>query len=474
MNAQTPTNTARAVPWDPEAEQAMLGAILINNDAYDRVADLLRPDHFREPLHARIYETIATMRRSNRLASPLTLKPYFEADPALNEVGGFKYLAALPSFAPTVINAADFARMVVDHATRRAMVSAAEEMINTAIDPPPQFSARDHVEEAERALYRIADGETAEHKLERASSVAQRAVALAERSYQQPEQVGATTGLRALDTAMGKLCAGDLVVLGGATSMGKTALGQQIAMNVAKSGKRVAVFSIEMRGEEYVSRHLAQISRVPTDRIEEGKVTAAEIDRIVRAQSAFDALPLFIDDSPRVSVAQIRSRARRIARQGGLGLILADHLRFVEPEDPRADERRQLQQITRDAKGLAKELGVPVLLIAHLNRDLWNRENKRPILSDLYGAAAIEQNADIVMFVHRESYWLRHAEPTGEAAEAYDKWMLASQRAEGKAEVIVAKRRRGKPGRADLRFTEWLTLFEDGDNLNTSGARYGE
>ncbi|MBI1213842.1 MAG: AAA family ATPase [Alphaproteobacteria bacterium] len=475
MTAHTKTPATPELPRDVEVEQALLGAILVNNDAFDRVSDIVEPRHFSEPLHQRIYDACARLIRKNQLASPATLRSHFAHDAGMAEIGGTDYLANLAGFVPSVVNAADFATMMRDLFLRRELIKASEEIKATAFDPPIDMSPGQQVDQAERLLFGIGNvaSQQAGAMVETAAAIAERVVVDVDVAYREPQGVGVSTGLEAVDIVAGGLMPGDLVVLGGATSMGKTALAQQIGWNVANGiagrhmaeayQRRVVAFSQEMSAKQYVARHIAQISGVSTERMESGRISELEMTAIIEAQQNFQNLPLYVDGSRRLTVPQMRTRARRLIRkQGPVSLMIVDHLRFVRPDDPRANELEQIQQITSDLRALAGELGVCLLLISHLNRENWKRQDKRPILSDLYGASAIEQNADVVMFVYRASYYLKFEEPPEQDdSKAYVAWLDKKTKAEGKAEIIVAKRRRGRTGSATVLFDEDLTRFSD-------------
>lgn len=453
---------AVTVPFDVECEQALLGAILINNDAFDRVGDFLKPEHFHEPMHQRVFDAIARLVRTGQLASPITLRPHFAQDTAMAQVGGADYLAELARFSPSVLNAADFGRMVHDLWARRELLRTGQDIIALAEDPPVDMKASEQLEEAERMIFALGDRGGADSKIELMSTVAERAITQAEAAFRNPSNVGSSTGITALDKKIGGLVRGDLVVLAGFTSMGKTSLGQQISWYAASREQPVYAATMEMLAEQYTMRHVAQFARVSAQKIEFGQITEEEMMRVMAAQEQFLNVPIYVDGAPKLRVSQIRSRARRVARRGKkLRGIMVDHLHFIEGENPRAEATERIEQITRDLKAMALELDCWVLLISHLNREVKNRPNKRPIMSDLHGSSAIEKNADVVLFVHRDEYWLRQNEPDQSEPDAYAKWMKECEQAAGKAELIVAKRRRGPTGTAFVRYDSELTYFSD-------------
>lgn len=446
--------------YDIETEQAVLGAILTRNENYDVVSDTLMAEHFYEHLHGRIYQTLAALIRMGRTASVSSISKAMASDDGLKSLGGKDYLTLLTRRIIS-LPLPDLGKTIRELSTTRNLIRVAEDVI-AAAKGGSTLTSEQLIEHLEDQLHALTTGAKVEY-VRIASAVVADAVIEAERAYQNPEAVGCSTGMKKLDDAMGLLAPSDLVVLGGATSAGKTAAAQQIAWSVAKTGRRVLAFSLEMTDVQYMRRHLAQASGVPASLMEYGRVSEDQMNRIVAAERDFDGLPYGIDGSPRLSVSQIRSRVRRAHRKSPVSLVLVDHLRFIEPADPRAFERDQLQQITRDLKAMAKELDLCVLLVAHINRDNWKRENKRPQLSDLYGAAAIEQNADVVTFVHRPEYWLEKNQPDVTDAEAYGEWQLEMHKVKDLAEFVVAKRRRGPTGEAKVKFDKTLTRFYDPD-----------
>lgn len=446
--------------YDIETEQAVLGAILHRNENYDLVSDTLLSEHFYEHLHGRIYQTIGALIRMGRTASPTSVSKAMASDDGLKSVGGKDYLATLIRRL-VALPLPDLGKTIRELSTTRSLIRVAEDVI-AEIKKGSTLTVEQLVEHVEGELHALTTGTKVEYARS-ASTVVAAAVIEAERAYQNPAAVGCSTGMKKLDDAMGLLAPSDLVVLGGATSAGKTAAAQQISWSVAKSGRRVIAFSLEMTDVQYMMRHLAQASGVPASLMEYGRVSEDQMNRVVAAEREFEGLPYGIDGSPRLSVSQIRSRVRRAHRKNPISLVMVDHLRFIEPHDPRAFERDQLQQITRDLKAMAKELNLCVLLVAHINRENWKRENKRPQLSDLYGAAAIEQNADVVTFVHRPEYWLEKNKPDDTDEEARAEWALELHKVRDLAEFVVAKRRRGPTGEAKVKFDKTLTRFYDPD-----------
>ena len=443
-----------------ETEQLVLGGLILHNELMDVSADIIQAHHFGEAFHARIYSAIAALIRLGRPALPKTIKQYLKGDPALTQVDA-KYLDNITVMWMPGTDMAFLCKLIREAAIRRGLVEAGKTLAEAAANPPPDQTPEQLVEEVEERLHAIMSTEQNIISIEPIERAADRAIIAIEQAFQAPATAGVSTGFAPWDRVVGKMAKGDLVVLGGATSMGKTSMAQQVAWFVAKQGRRAMAFTLEMTAEEYTKRHLAQMTGISTVDQEAGTITSTQMTKLIVAAQAFREMPIWIDGSPTMTVAQMRSRARRLRRRGGVDFILIDHLRFISPEDPRAQERDQIQQITRDLKAMAKELQVPILLVAHLNRDANKRENHKPTLSDLYGSASIEQNADVVAFVHREEYWLAKERPDGTNGEAYTTWQNNIRPHLGRGELIVAKRRRGPTGEDKLGWNAGLTLFYD-------------
>lgn len=444
-----------------EIEQLVLGGLLLHNDMIDVVADIIQSHHYGEPFHQRIHQAIATLIRLGRQATPRTVKMYLKGDPALAQVDA-RYLDSITTMWMPNVDIGSMCRMIREAAVRRGLAEAGRLLVDAATNPSPDQTPERLVEDVEDELHRVMSTEQSIVSIEQIERAADRALISIEQAFQSPATAGVSTGFHPWDSCVGKMGKGDLVVLGGATSMGKTSMAQQVAWMVAKNGpKRVMVFTLEMTAEEYTKRHLAQMTGITTVAQEAGTITSTEMTKLIVASQAFRDMPIWIDGSPTMTVPQIRSRARRLRRRGGVDFILIDHLRFIAPDDPRAQERDQIQQVTRDLKALAKELQVPVLLVAHLNREANKRDNHKPTLSDLYGSASIEQNADVVAFVHREEYWLAKEEPSNRGGDDYTDWENDIRPHRGRADLIVAKRRRGPTGESRLGWNANLTLFYD-------------
>ena len=487
MNAQS---TARALAPEPEsdsyrspphnieAEQALLGAILVNNEACDRVSSFLDPSHFFEAVHARIYEAAATLIRAGKLASPVTLKTYFERDETLKDIGGPVYLARLAAAATTIINAEEYGRAIYELAQRRKLIDIGTDIVNTSFDTPVDMTARDLIETAEQSLYEIAETGKYGQGFQVFGKALTEAVDMAANAYQRDGGLsGISAGLRDLDEKMGGLQASDLIILAGRPAMGKTSLATNIAYQVAKDYKAdhqpdgslrvldggiVGFFSLEMSQEQLATRIIAEQSGISSERIRRGKITEDEFHRIVEVSRELQSLPLYIDATGGLTIAQVAARARRLKRQRGLGLIVVDYLQLLAGSARRASEGRvqEVTEITVGLKALAKELKVPIIALSQLSRQVENRDDKRPQLADLRESGSIEQDADVVLFIYREEYYLGRADPRPNTPEHFE-WQEKMNRVTGVAEVIIGKQRHGPTGIVELQFDASLTKFQD-------------
>ncbi|MBA4096087.1 MAG: replicative DNA helicase [Rhodospirillum sp.] len=469
----------RTPPHNYEAEQALLGALLANNEVYNRVSEFLRSDHFADALHGRIYEAIGKLVLRGQIANPVTLKNLFDQDGALAEIGGAQYLVQLAQAVVTVINAEDYGRAIHDLFLRRQLIGVGEDIVNESYTYDPDISAIDQIERSEMRLFNLAEGGQVDGGPKKFDAVLKSALDMAEAAYKRDGHVtGVTTGLRDLDRRLGGLQKSDLVILAGRPSMGKTALATNIGFNAAKADKdretgtkhRVAFFSLEMSAEQLAHRIMAEESGVSSDRIRRGDVKQDEFSSIVQASQRMSNVQFFIDDTPAITVPALRTRARRLKRQFGLDMIIVDYLQLMRSANPKGSENRvqEISEITRGLKAVAKELEVPVLALSQLSRAVENREDKRPQLADLRESGSIEQDADVVMFVYREQYYHERAEPkqrTEESNDAFFKrtedWKARGERVHNVADVIIAKQRHGPVGTIELQFEGTLTRFSD-------------
>jgi len=466
---------ARKPPANVEAEQALLGAILINNDAYDRVSDFLRGEHFVEEIHRRIYDNAGHLIRAGKLASPITLKTFLGD----HDLGGGmtvpQYLARLCAEATTVINAHDYGRTIHDLSVRRELIGIGEDVVNVAFDAPVDSSPREQIEEAEQRLYRIAETGKYGGGFQRFSDALKIAVDMAAKAYERDGHLsGISTGLDELDHKLGGLQASDLVIIAGRPGMGKTALATNIAFNIARAyrgevradgtteavnGGVVGFFSLEMSSEQLATRIIAEQSGVPSYKIRRGDITEHEFHLVTKAMQDMQSIPFYIDPTGGISIAQLTARARRLKRQRGLDVLVVDYLQLLSGSKSRQDNRvQELTEITTGMKALAKELNVPILALSQLSRQVEQRDDKRPQLSDLRESGSIEQDADVVMFVYREEYYLKNKQPR-EGTPEFQDWQGQMERAHGRAEVIIGKQRHGPTGTVELQFEAELTRF---------------
>jgi len=464
---------AETMPHSTEAEQQLLGAILTNNDIYDRVASIIGPDHFYDPVHARIFEIASARIAKNNLASPVTLKAFMEDDEGLKELGGPAYLARLAGAAISAYAVRDYAQIIYDLAVRRDLIQLGRDISAKAAKVDVASEPKEQIVEAEQALYKLAEQGTSEGGFQSFLKAVTDAVNVANAAYQREGGLaGISTGLTDMDKKLGGLHSSDLLILAGRPSMGKTSLATNIAFNIAKSYKRgvkpdgaegaieggvVGFFSLEMSAEQLAARILSEASEVPSEQIRRGDMTEGEFRRFVDAAKQLEACPLFIDDTPAIPIAQLAARARRLKRTHGLDVLIVDYLQLVRGI---AENRvQEIAEISMGLKAIAKELNIPVVALSQLSRQVENREDKRPQLSDLRESGSIEQDADVVMFVFREEYYKEREKPGDHDLEAMAKWQAEMERLHGRAEIIIGKQRHGPIGHVDLSFEGRFTRF---------------
>ena len=468
----------RAAPHNIDAEQALIGAVLVNNEAFYRVSDFLTPEHFYEPIHQKIFEISGSLIRAGKIATPVTLKTFLPTD---FEIGGLtvsQYLARLAAEATTVINAGDYGRTIYDLATRRLLIVIGEDMVNVAYDAPVDLAPQNQIEDAERRLYELAETGRYDGGFQGFAQALTTAVDVAANAYSRDGKLsGISTGLDGLDAKLGGLQKSDLVILAGRPGMGKTALATNVAFNIAKAwrgelqpdgrtatvnGGIVGFFSLEMSAEQLATRMIAEQTEIPSYRIRRGEIEPTDFDRIVETAREMEKLPLYIDESGGLSIAQLAARARRLKRQRGLDLLVVDYIQLLQGSSRRAEQGRvqEVTEITTNLKALAKELNVPIIALSQLSRQVESRDDKRPQLSDLRESGSIEQDADVVMFVFREEYYLANKEPKPGTPE-YEKWMLDLATVHGKADVIIGKQRHGPTGTVSVQFDAAVTRFDN-------------
>ena len=466
----------RVQPHNIEAEQALLGAILVNNDAFYRVSDFLLPDHFFEPVHQRVYELVSSMIRAGKIATPITLKTFVN-DIDLGEITPSQYLARLAAEATTVINAADYGRTIYDLAVRRQLIGVGEDLVNVAYDAPVEMAPREQIEDAERRLYELAEKGRYEGGFQKFDGALRLAIDMAASAYQRAGGLsGISTGLRDVDQRMGGLQRSDLLVLAGRPAMGKTSLATNIAFNIAKAwrgerqeggsiksgdGGSGGFFSLEMSADQLATRIVAEQSSISSYKIRQGRITEGDFARLTDVAAQIEKLPLYIDQTGGISIAQLMARARRLKRQKGLDVLFIDYLQLLSGSSKNSQNRvQELTEITTSLKALAKELNVPIIALSQLSRQVENRDDKRPQLSDLRESGSIEQDADVVMFVYREEYYLKGKEPRP-GTEEHNKWQIEMEAMHGVAELIIGKQRHGPTGAVALQFDADVTRFSD-------------
>jgi replicative DNA helicase len=472
------------IPHNLEAEQALLGCLLFDNGAYERLYDGLQPRHFYEPFHQRLFSTIEEQIRIGHLAEPIVLLDKFKADQAFQDLGGIRYFADLVDRAPPAANASDYARVIYDLALRRDLIRLGGEIAKAAIG---EKDAREQIEAAESQLFAMAETGSSSTGFVTFSDAVAGALNHAEEAFHRDGGLaGVSTGLIDLDKQIGGLHKSDLIILAGRPSMGKTALATNIAMNIAKNfayepqpdgtrktvrGGIVAFYSLEMSADQLAGRLLSDASSVPSDKIRKGEINPGEFLRIKEAAMEISACPLYIDDTGGITLAKLTARARRLKRTAGLDCLIVDYLQLVTIGDSTMNRVQEVSTITMGLKTLAKELAIPVIALSQLSRQVESRDDKRPQLSDLRESGSIEQDADIVMFVYRESYYLGRSEPR-EGTPEHLTWQEEMDRTRGMAEVIIGKQRHGPIGTVRVSFDANTVRFGNLANSHLYESNY--
>lgn len=476
---------ARALPSNVEAEAAFLGAALIDNRVIEELVTPLRPDHFFEPVHGRIYERILQLLDRKAVVTPVTLKPYFEADEALKELGGAAYLARLTADGQGLLAPRELAEQIYDLALLRELVAVGRDLVNSALDTSESVEPMEQIAKAEAQLYKVAEGASTGSEAQGFATATRTALGMIEKALLSGGHVsGTTTGLTSVNEKVGGLHDSDLIILAGRPGMGKTSLATNIAFNAAdrlrrdiadgidpaKSvGAATAFFSLEMSADQLATRILAEQSGISSEALRMGKISREDFQQLSYASQRLAELPLYIDDTPGLTIAALRTRARRLKRRHNIGLVVIDYLQLLQGSGRATDNRvNEISEISRGLKTLAKELSVPVIALSQLSRAVEQREDKRPMLSDLRESGSIEQDADMVWFVFREDYYVAAREPKvpegsddAKIHEAHAAWQAEMERVFGTAELIVAKQRHGATGKVRLRFESRITRFSD-------------
>ena len=471
----TESTESEAMPHSIEEEQQLLGAILTNNDVYDRVAAIIGPQHFYDPVHSRIYEVASARIAKNNLASPVTLKAFLEDDEGLAELGGPAYLARLAGAAISSFAVRDYAQMIYDMAIRRELIGLGNEIAGKAQRTEVDSEPRDQIVEAEQRLYKLSEQGQSESGFQSFLKAVTDAVNVANAAYQRDGGLaGISTGLIDMDKKLGGLHKSDLLILAGRPSMGKTSLATNIAFNIAKAYNRgtrpdgtdgaieggvVGFYSLEMSAEQLAARVLSEASEVPSEQIRRGDMTESEFRRFVDAAKTLESCPLYIDDTAALPISQLAARARRLKRTHGLDVLIVDYLQLVRPASSKDSRVNEVSEITQGLKAIAKELDIPVIALSQLSRQVESRDDKRPQLSDLRESGSIEQDADVVMFVYREEYYVEREKPSDDKLEEMAEWQERMERLHGKAEIIIGKQRHGPIGTVELSFEGQFTRF---------------
>ena len=474
---------ARKLPYNLEAEAAFLGAVLIDNRVLEELQVPIRADHFFEGLHQRIYTRVLALLERNATASPVTLRPYFEADEALKELGGTSYLAQLTASGAGLLAPRELAQQIYDLALLRELVSVGRGLVEGALDTSQDTSPLDRIAQAEAALFDVAEGAATGREASTFRDAALTAIKMAEAAMNSGGGLsGKTTGLATIDQKTAGLHNSDLIILAGRPGMGKTSLATNIAFNCAEKhlewqrdggefnyGGPVAFFSLEMSADQLATRILAEQAEITSESLRSGKLTRDELQQLIRASQRLTELPLYIDDTPALTISSLRTRARRMKRRHDIGLIVVDYLQLLQGSGRANDNRvNEISEISRGLKTLAKELSVPVIALSQLSRAVEQREDKRPMLSDLRESGSIEQDADMVWFVYREDYYHLLVKPDGpgpngfldgSAQEKYSVWEQKFKDIVGRATLIVAKQRHGSTGNVPLHFQSDITKF---------------
>ena len=470
------TDTAlslRTPPHNIEAEMIVIGTILANNKAFESVSEFLKADHFSSKSHRKIYEVIVRLLDKGQIVSPVTLANYFEQSGFLSEIGGKQFLAKLVGFVSHIVNIKDYGQLLYDLYLRRQLIDLGQNIVNGAYHIDPEISAMSQIESSEQKLYNLAEQGIVGNDFKPLEASILEAIHTAEQAFKRDSHItGVTSGLTDLDKKLGGFHSSDLIILAGRPSMGKTALATKLAFEAAaaykpeaaeeaQEGAKVAFFSLEMSAEQLATRLLSEQTKISSDKIRRGEIQNQDFEKFVEASHNLSNLQLYIDDTPGLTISAIRNRARRLKRQKGLGMVVIDYLQLVQASHSSAENRVQaVSEITRGLKILAKELNVPVLALSQLSRGPEQRDDKRPQLSDLRESGSIEQDADVVMFIFREEYYLAREQPP-EGTEKHMAWQSQMAKVHNVSEVIVAKQRHGPIGTVKLYFDGAHTTFKD-------------
>ena len=461
-------NKNQEIPSNIEAEQHLLGSVLVNNDIIDEIANIINSDKFYDPIHIKIYEVIENLNKKGMVANPITLKNYFEKNQGLDDVGGVEYLVRLTRFSSSVKQAMDYAKIVHENFVKRELIQISHQIKDDSINPEDDKSSDLIIEDAEKLLFDLAERGSFSQSFIKFNLALDQSINMAEQAMKNDQGiVGVPTGLTELDEKLGGLHKSDLVIIAGRPSMGKTALATNIAYHAAKniqlkgSKSSVAFFSLEMSSEQLSTRILSEQSRIKSNDIRRGKATEEELGRYIETSRDIYDLPLYIDETPAITISTLSNRARRIKRLYGLNLIVVDYIQLMRTSSKRNDGRvQEISEITQGLKALAKELSVPVLALSQLSRAVEQRDDKKPQLADLRESGSIEQDADVVLFVFREEYYEEKKQPKLGSIE-YAEWQSKMSDIAGLAEILIGKQRHGPTGNIQVEFEGMYTKFKD-------------
>ena len=463
------TNNFKELPNNIEAEQAVLGSILLTNEIFDEINTIISNKNFYDPMHQKIFAAIENLIFKGMLANPITLKNYFENEK--DEINVPEYLVKVTKFSTSTRQAIEYSKIIYDMFVRRELIKISESTIDSAKLNDLDTSGQNIIENSEKLLFDLAEKGSFNSSLVKFDEAMKLTIEMASNAYKNEEGiVGVPTGLRDLDDRLGGLHNSDLLIIAGRPSMGKTALATNIAFYAAQklqeSGKKssVAFFSLEMSSEQLSTRILAEQSRIKSNDIRRGRISDEQFDKFIETSKNISELPLYIDETPAISIAAVSNRARRIKRIYGLDLIVVDYIQLMRAVHSFKDGRvQEISEITQGLKALAKELSVPVLALSQLSRAVEQRDDKKPQLSDLRESGSIEQDADVVMFVYREAYYLERKEPRPATVE-HAEWQAKMNEVSNLAEIIIGKQRHGPTGNVMLEFEPMFTKFKDTQN----------
>jgi len=469
----------RSTPSNLEVERQLLGSLLLNNETYYRVEDFLKSEHFYLGAHQNIFDQASQLIKSGKTVSPIILKSFLPSDLHVGDMPIFQYLMLLTAEATTVINAEDYGRLIHDLAIRRSLIVIGEDMVNSAYEVSPEESATDQIENTEQRLFELAETGRYDSGFVTFSQALKGSVEMAASAYQRVSKLsGIATGLTSLDRMMGGMQPADLIVIAGRPAMGKTSLATNIAFNAASAyaaqeqsdgvmktidGAIVGFFSLEMSYEQLATRIISEQTEIPSNKIRRGNITEIEFEKIVAFSQDLSKIPLYVDQTGGISISQLATRARRLKRQRGLDILIVDYLQllFGSSRNRQMGRVQEITEITTRLKALAKELNTPIIALSQLSRQVEGREDKRPQLADLRESGSIEQDADVVIFVYRDEYYLKNQEPSDRESEDWFKWESEMSRVKGLAELIVGKQRHGPTGVVEVHFSGEHTRFSD-------------